>query len=125
MSHIVLFDGICNLCNSSINFIMKRDKKNIYKFISLQSPSGQELLKKHNLPLDDFETFILIENEKYYTASTAALMISKNLSGFVKYLYVFILLPRPIRDFIYKVISKNRYLIFGKKNQCQIPTEDK
>ncbi|WP_415249072.1 thiol-disulfide oxidoreductase DCC family protein [Sulfurimonas sp.] len=112
---MVLFDGYCHLCNTTENFIIKHDINNLYTLISLQSEEGQLYLEKYSLPLDDFDTVILIENNKVYTASTAALMILKNLSGGVKYLYWFIVIPQVIRDFIYKLISKNRYTLFGKK----------
>ena len=118
MLNIILFDGDCNLCNKTVNFITKHDSNNLYTFVSLQSQAGQSYLTKYNLALDDFDTVVLIENNEIYTASTAALMIVKNLRGFVKHLYLFIFIPRVIRDFIYKLISKNRYTLFGKANSC-------
>ena len=90
--------------------------------MSLQSKEGQLYLRKYSLPLDDFDTVILIENDKAYVASTAALMIIKNLSGAVKYLNVLIVIPQRIRDFIYNLISKNRYALFCKSQTCKTPT---
>ncbi|MFT5836483.1 MAG: putative DCC family thiol-disulfide oxidoreductase YuxK [Sulfurimonas sp.] len=123
MSKIILFDGICNLCNASVNFIIKHDKNNLYLFSSLQSEIGQEYLEKYNLPLNNFDTFILIDENEFYTASTAALMITKNLSGFVRFLYPLIYIPKSIRDGLYRLLAKNRYFLFGKADVCKIPTD--
>ena len=92
--------------------------------MSLQSDIGQQYLQKFNLPLNDFDTFILIDGDEFYTASTAALMVSKNLSGFVKYLYPFIHIPKFIRDIFYRLIAKNRYALFGKSEVCRVPTKE-
>lgn len=99
---------------------MKHDSEKIYTYIPLQSEKGKTYLTKYNLPIDDFDTVILIENDKAYTASTAVLLILKNLSGFIQYLYVFIIIPPFLRDYIYKLIAKNRYTFFGKKKSCTI-----
>lgn len=92
----------------------------MYSLISLQSEEGQLYLKKYDLPIDDFDTVILIENDKVFTQSTAALMILKNLSGITSYLHILIIIPRALRDYIYKLIAKNRYSIFGKSKTCKI-----
>jgi predicted DCC family thiol-disulfide oxidoreductase YuxK len=123
MSKIILFDGVCNFCNSTINFVIDHDVKDIYMFASLQSEIGQKYLKKYNLPLDDFDTFVLIDGDTFYVSSTAALLVAKDLDSILKYLYILILIPRPIRDMVYKLIAKNRYSIFGKSDSCRIPTE--
>lgn len=123
MLKIILFDGYCNLCDATVNFVSSHDANNLYTFISLQSEEGQSYLNKYDLPINDFDTVILIENDEVYTLSTAALMIIKNLSGVVKYLHLFILIPKVIRDFIYKLIAKNRYAIFGKSKICKIHTD--
>jgi len=120
---IVLFDGVCNLCSGSVQFILKRDKKNVFQFASLQSNPGQELLKKFNLPADTFNSFVLVEGENIYTRSTAALRIARNLNGW-KWLYAFRIVPKFIRDAIYNLIAKNRYRWFGKKDECWIPTPE-
>ncbi len=122
--HIILFDGVCNFCNFWVNFIMNRDKNDIYKFAAMQSESGQKLLQEFKLNVSDFDTFVLIVNDKHFTKSTAALKISKNLKSFVKLLYPLIILPRPIRDFFYDLIAKNRYKFFGRRDICRIPTEE-
>jgi predicted DCC family thiol-disulfide oxidoreductase YuxK len=120
---IVLFDGVCNLCSGSVQFILKRDKNNLFQFASLQSKPGQEYLKKFNLPADTFNSFVLVEGDNIYTRSTAALRIAKNLKGW-KWLYAFRIVPKFIRDAVYNLIAKNRYRWFGKKNECWIPTPD-
>jgi len=122
--HIILFDGVCNFCNFWVNFIIDRDKDDIFKFAALQSEAGQKLLQEYKLNVSDFDTFVLIVNDKHFTKSTAALKISKNLKSFVKLLYPLIILPRPIRDFFYDLIAKNRYKIFGRRDICRIPSEE-
>lgn len=121
---IILFDGICNLCNSSVQFVLKHDHKNQFMFASLQSTEGQNLLKQFQLPQQDFNSFILIENEKVYLKSTAALMVARQLKGAVKLLYGFIIVPPFIRNAVYNFIAKNRYKWFGKKESCMIPTPE-
>ncbi len=123
-SPILLFDGVCNLCNGFIQFIIKRDKEAVFRFASLQSSVGQTLLKDYHLPTDSVDTVVLIEDRKSYTRSTVPLRIAKRLGGLWSLLYVFILIPPPIRDFIYNWIAKNRYKWFGKEDQCMIPTPD-
>ena len=119
---VILFDGICNLCSNVVQFIIKRDKKNIYKFASLQSPFGQFVLKKHNLSGQYLKTFILLQNDKVYTKSTGALMVTKKLSGIWPALYIFIIIPPFIRNLVYDLVSKYRYSLFGKKETCWIPS---
>jgi predicted DCC family thiol-disulfide oxidoreductase YuxK len=119
---IVLFDGVCNLCNSSVQFILKRDKKNQFVFGSLQGKTGQEYLKKFNLPADTLNSFMLVEDDNLYTKSTGALHMLKYLGGAWPLLYAFIIVPAFIRDAVYNWIARNRYKWFGKKNACWIPT---
>jgi len=119
---LILFDGVCNFCNSSVNFVIDRDRKNIFKFASLQSEAGQKILKDNNLPLNEFNTFLLLERGKLYDKSTAALKVTRNLGGLLKLLYVFIIVPPFIRNFFYNLIARNRYKWFGKKDSCRIPT---
>ncbi|MDN5200927.1 thiol-disulfide oxidoreductase DCC family protein [Fulvivirgaceae bacterium BMA10] len=121
---VLLFDGVCNLCNGSVQFIIKRDKKNVFLFASLQSEAGQERLKKFDLPVDDYESFVLVEGDKFYRRSTAALRTMKKLGGLWKLLYAFIIIPAPIRDFVYSIIARNRYKWFGRNDQCMIPTPE-
>ena len=121
---VILFDGVCNFCNYWVNFILARDKNDFFRFAALQSEAGQELLKKFNLSRTSFDTFILIDDENYFTKSTAALMIAEKLKSVVKLFYPFIFLPKPFRDYFYNLIAKNRYKFFGKREICRIPTEE-
>lgn len=121
---IILFDGVCNLCNAAIQFVIKHDKQKHFKFAALQSNAGQQLLKQYQLPSQNFNSFVLIQNEKAYTKSTAALMVSKQLAGITKLLYGFIIVPPLIRNAVYNFIAKNRYKWFGKKDSCMLPTPE-
>jgi predicted DCC family thiol-disulfide oxidoreductase YuxK len=120
---VIFFDGICNFCNSSVNFIIKRDKNNYFKFSPLQSEYSRNILKQNNIPQKDFESIILFENNKIYRKSTAVLKISKHLSGLWPLFYLYILFPPFIRDFFYDIIAKNRYKWFGKRESCMVPDE--
>ena len=122
--HILLFDGVCNLCNSSVQFIIKRDNKKIFSFASLQSDTGQKLLKDFNLTGTGIYSIVYINDDKCYIKSTAVLHILKGLGGFWKLLFVFIIIPRFIRDFYYDLNAKSRYKLFGKRDSCMIPTPD-
>lgn len=121
---IILFDGVCNLCNASVQYVIKHDSQHIFRFASLQSSFAQKILSKHNLPLNDYNSFILYSDNKIYTRSKAALIIAKKLKGVVKMLYAFIIVPKFIRDGVYNIIAKNRYKWFGKKNECWLPTPE-
>ena len=119
---IILFDGVCNFCNSAVNFVIKRDKKFIFRFATLQSNAAHELLANHQLPPGDLSSFVFIENNKVYTRSAAALKVCRHLDGLWPLMYGFIIVPKFIRDCIYNLVSKNRYQWFGKKENCMIPT---
>jgi predicted DCC family thiol-disulfide oxidoreductase YuxK len=121
---IILFDGVCNFCNYWVNFIIDRDKENRFKFAALQSEKGKELLEKFNLPIDDFDSFILVLNKKIYKKSLAAFEIAKNINGWPKILLLFRFLPSSFTDLIYSMVANNRYKFFGKKDSCRIPTEE-
>jgi len=121
---IILFDGFCNLCNSSVNFILKHDKKKKFIFTSLQSDATKEILLQFTIKKINLDSIILIENGKVYEKSTAALKILKHLYDGSQLLYAFIVLPKFIRDWVYTIIAQNRYKWFGKKEQCMIPTEE-
>lgn len=123
MERIILFDGECNFCDQSVQFIIKRDPKGHFKFASLQSYLGKELLNKHNAP-EDIDSFVLIENNNCYFKSSAALRVCKNLEGAWKIPYVLLVIPKPIRDFFYGLIAKNRYTWFGKKESCMLPSPE-
>ena len=121
---IVLFDGVCNLCNTSVQFILKHDKKNEFLFGSLQGKSGQAYLKQFNLPADTFNSFMLIEGDRLYTRSSGALRILKYLNAAWPLFYVFNIVPKFIRDAVYNLVAKNRYKWFGKKDECWVPTPE-
>lgn len=123
-THILLFDGVCNLCNRIVQFTIKRDPKGKFKFASLQSESGQALLKKFALPTDDFDSFVYIKGDKYYRKSSAGLHVLKELGGGWKLFFALIIIPRPLRDLIYNLIAKSRYRFFGKRDTCMVPTPE-
>ena len=121
---IVLFDGVCNLCNSTVQFIIRNDPQGKFRFAALQSATGQYLLEKHHLETKDFSSFILIENNKPRMRSTGALYVAKNLGGLYPLLFAFIIIPPFIRNWMYDLVAKNRYKWFGKQDQCMIPTPE-
>lgn len=124
MGAIVLFDGVCNFCNASVNFVIEHDKAGYFKFAPLQSAIGEELAAKHGIDKIDTDSVIVVENERAYTHSSAAMRIARKLDGIWSMLYVFVVVPKPIRDFFYKVIAKNRYRWFGKQDACMMPTPE-
>jgi predicted DCC family thiol-disulfide oxidoreductase YuxK len=119
---LILFDGVCNLCNSSVNFIIKHDIREHFLFASLQSDAAKEILLQLNEEKIKMDTILLVENGKLYKKSTAALRISKKLNNGYKFLYGFIIIPRFIRDVVYDYIAKNRYKWYGKKESCMLPS---
>lgn len=125
LSHgIVLFDGVCNFCNGSVNFIIDHDPKDCFRFAALQSNAGQELLARFDLPRSDFDTMLLIEDGKVRKKSTAALRIARHLRFPLNLGAVGLIIPRFIRDAGYSLIARNRYNWFGKQDQCRIPTPE-
>lgn len=122
--YIILFDGVCNFCDSSINFVMDRDVKDRFVFAPLQEPSGQKLLRQFNLPTEELESVVLIKKGKVYRKSSAALEIAKELKGFWPLMYVFKIVPAFIRDAVYDTIAKNRYKWFGRMDACRLPTPE-
>lgn len=123
MDRIVLFDGVCNFCNGSVNFIIDHDREKRFKFAPLQSQIGQSLIAEHSIPRD-VDSVILVEDGKVYMHSTAGLRIAKGLGGIWSLAYVFIVVPAFIRDWAYKTFAKYRYRIFGKTDACMMPTAD-
>lgn len=119
---IVLFDGLCNLCSSSVQFIIKHDPANRFRFASLQSDVGQRILQQHSLSPAVLNSLILYQQGTIYTRSTAALRVVKQLSGGWQMLGIFLLLPAFIRDALYDLVSRNRYKWFGKKTACWLPS---
>jgi len=119
---VVLFDGVCNLCNGTVQFIIKRDAKGVFRFASLQSAYGQQQLKSFGLPSDTLYSIVAVYNGKAYQQSDAVLLMLKHLGGRWSWLTIFRILPRFFRDAVYAFIARNRYRFFGKKDQCMIPT---
>ncbi|MGV8947003.1 MAG: thiol-disulfide oxidoreductase DCC family protein [Lutibacter sp.] len=121
---IILFDGVCNLCNASVNFIIKHDKKNQFLFASFQSDAAKEILLQFNLKNLNEKSVILIETGKVYDKSTAALKIAKQLKGGFKLLYGFIFVPKFLRDWVYNFLANHRYNWFGKRESCMVPSPE-
>jgi len=120
---ILLFDGVCNLCNSSVQFILKRNKKGNIRFASLQSEFASNALKNSNLPPNYLNSLVLLENGNTYVKSDAALRLSKNLSGLWRFGSIFLIVPKFIRNAVYDLIAKYRYNWFGKKDVCWVPDQ--
>ena len=123
MDRIILFDGVCNLCNTSVKFIIKRDSEGQFKFASLQSETGQTLLRMHGLN-KDLSSFVLLEDDKVYLKSSAALRVCRKLDSAWPILSHFRFLPPFIRDFLYDFVAKNRYKWFGKEESCLVPSPE-
>ena len=121
---VIMFDGVCNLCNGFVQFAIRNDKKNKLLFSSLQSDFSQNTLKSFGLRSDYIDSLVFLKNEKIYTKSSAALRIAKELDGLWPFFFIFIIIPSPIRNFVYDFIAKNRYKWFGKKDSCMIPTAE-
>lgn len=121
---IILFDGVCNVCNGFVNFLIPRDKKDKFQYGSLQSLKVKEMLQQYHYNPDDLSTVILIEKDKLYSQSTAVLKILRQMSGAWPLMYAFIIVPKAIRDFAYQQIARNRYKLFGKKDSCMVPTPE-
>ena len=124
MNPVVLFDGVCNLCNGAVRFVIERDPGACFKFAALQSPTGRELLARCGVPPDGLETMVLVEGERCYTQSDSALRIAAKLGGAWPLLGVLRLLPRRLRDRGYRVLADNRYNWFGKRESCMVPTQE-
>lgn len=124
MAAIVLFDGVCNFCNGAVNFVIEHDNAGYFHFAALQSEIGIELRKQHEINEAETDSVILVEDEKVYLHSTAALKIVKRLDGIWSLSYIFIIVPRPIRDWAYKTFAKYRYKLFGRQEACMLPTAD-
>lgn len=121
---VILFDGVCNLCSGAVQFVIKRDPAATFSFASLQSDYGQQHLQRFGLNTSLFHSIILIQGDKFYERSDAALEITRHLKGAWPLLYGFKIIPRFIRDGIYNLIGRNRYKLFGKKDACWIPTPE-
>lgn len=121
---VILFDGVCNLCNASIDFIIQRDKNDIFLVGALQEKPGMQILSQFNVDPEYLDSLVLVENYEIFLKSDAALRIAKNLSGLWPGFYPLIYLPRGFRNAVYDWIARNRYRWFGKKNTCRIPSPE-
>jgi len=121
---VVFFDGVCNLCNGTIQFLLWADREERLHFASVQSVTGQRVLGKLRLPASEFETMMFFERGRIHFRSTAVLQIFRYLPWFFKIGLLFLLIPRVLRDGIYRWVAKNRYSIFGKQDHCMLPTPE-
>lgn len=121
---VLLFDGVCNLCNASVNFVIDRDPQAYFRFAALQSEAGRALLEGQHLHGDYLDSIVLVEHGRVYTNSTAALRVARHLSGAWPLLAVFLVVPRPVRDLVYGWVARNRYRWFGRRDTCRLPTPE-
>lgn len=119
--HIILFDGVCNLCNGAVQYVIRRDTRGRFQFASLQSPKGKALLEEAGLSAEHLESFVYIEGDRYYSRSTAALRVAAQLSFPTRLWAVLMVIPKGIRDWGYDLIARHRYRLFGKKPACMVP----
>ncbi len=119
-----MFDGICNLCNAAVQFIIKHEKNNDFFFAALQSDTANDLLQKFSIKPGSINSFVYIEKNKIYFKSTAALKVARHLKSPWNYWYGFIIVPAFIRDLFYDVVARTRYNIFGKRNECMVPSPE-
>jgi len=124
MGAIVLFDGVCKFCNASVNFVIEHDKAGYFKFAPLQSEIGEQLIAKHSINTADTDSVIVVENDRAYTHSSAALKIAKRLDGLWSWASVLIIVPKPLRDLAYKLFARYRYRLFGRQDACMMPTPE-
>jgi predicted DCC family thiol-disulfide oxidoreductase YuxK len=120
---VLLFDGVCNLCNGFVRFVVRFDHDGVFRYAPLQSPVAQELLARHGLPTEDeaFDTVVLVEDGECYTKSTAALRVARRLDGPWPLAYPLVFLPRRLRDGVYDLVAEHRYRLFGRSESCQVP----
>lgn len=121
---IILYDGVCNLCNGSVRFVIKRDSAKKFSFAHLDSNKAKEILRESGIPEDQPRSIVLLINGRIYQRSTAVLRIVRELDGLWPVLYVFMLIPGSVRDWVYALIAKHRYRWFGKLNTCPVPDSE-
>lgn len=121
---VILFDGMCNFCSDSVQFIIKRDPSSKFKFAPLQSVTGKDLIAKFNLDNVNLKSIILFKDHSYYLKSTAVLKIARELNSLWPLMYFFVVIPKPVRDYFYDIVAANRYRWFGKKEQCMVPNTE-
>lgn len=121
---LLFFDGVCNLCTGVVQFIIKRDKRGVFRFASLQSAAGEAFLSAHGMPTDAYASFVYVRKGRVLVRSTAALNIARDLGGLWSLAYGFIIVPPFLRDAIYGFVARNRYKWFGRKDECMLPTPE-
>lgn len=121
---LILFDGVCNLCNNSVQFVIKHDTKQQFRFASIQSDLGQKVLQQYGLSTTKINTVVLLNNNQIYTHSTAALHIAQQLGGLWQLASLALYIPKPLRDAVYTFVAQNRYRWFGKQESCWLPTPE-
>ena len=120
---IVIFDGVCNFCDRTVRFLMDRDRAGRFRFASNQSEAGSALLREHAVDPGKVDSVFLVEGDRIWTKSAAALEITRRMPSAWKLLYGFVVVPRPIRDWFYDLFARNRYRMFGRSESCRLPTE--
>ena len=121
---VILFDGVCNFCNRSVNFVIKRDKRGYFRFAPLQEPKGAEIAHRHGIDPEQLDTFVLVENGCAYRKTGGALRVARRLGGFYALAYALIVIPPFVRDFFYDWFARRRYRWFGKKDACMVPSPE-
>lgn len=122
---LVLFDGICNLCNASVNYIIKHDKNDVFRFVPLQSKVGRDLVEKHHIDTVKTDSIILYsEKKRVFYKSSAALRIASHLGFPRNFWVIFLIIPPVVRNWVYDYIAKNRYKWYGKREHCMVPSPE-
>jgi predicted DCC family thiol-disulfide oxidoreductase YuxK len=122
--NLILFDGVCNFCNSAVNLVIELDRQQIFKFASIQSELGQQLYRQHGLDPEDIQTLMFVDGDRVLTKSDAVLAVLARLDGGWKLLGNFTVLPKPLRDFAYTEFAKARFTLFGRRESCMVPTPE-
>lgn len=122
--NLVIFDGVCNLCTHSVRFILQHETEPLFRFATVQSPTGSRLMRDLGLDPDDAETFVLIADGRAYLRSDAAIRIARDLRGAWRWLGAIKIVPRPLRDWVYDLVARKRYRWFGRTDECMVPTEE-
>ncbi len=123
-SPVLLFDGVCNLCNASVQWVLLHDRKGIFQFAALQSETGQNLLRKWGRPTHDFDSVVLVDGDRLLLHSDVPLEIVRRIGGAWQVLYVFKIIPRPLRDAVYRWVARNRFRWFGRRAECMLPRKE-
>jgi predicted DCC family thiol-disulfide oxidoreductase YuxK len=121
---IIIFDGVCNLCNAAVRFIINRDPQGKFAFTPMQGTLADELIAKHGIPNVGEDTLLLIKDNQYFVYSDAVLEIAKDLTGWWYLINLLKFIPKPIRDYVYQLIARNRYRLFGQRATCMVPSQD-